>query len=431
MVDIHQTHISKTDIFQKIGEFYSLADNFSTKEQLLQKTLSAVLDIFQANRGSFFLFDDGNKELTLEVSQGLPSRERSKVVKQMGEGIIGRVAELKKPFVVENISSDKRFKGYKSSGQYQTSSFICAPVIIKDRLIGVINISDKQTGSAFTEDDLQILDFFCNQIALNYIRIELYEKFQLNIQEMEHLKARLSQTDEEARNLRKKVLIQEKLATIGKLAGGIAHEFNNPLDGVMRYTNLCLHIAGEDEVLLNYLMEIKHGLQRMANIVKNLLACSRNDSPRGDKLNAADVCERALSMIRGETANKNIKVIKNIPPDLPALDDLGIERALINIMRNAVDAMESGGSLTLEASCEPMKSLVFKISDTGHGIPEHLLQDVFDPFFTTKEIDKGCGLGLTIVDEIIKSYNGKIRIDSKAGKGTTFTLEIPPGQQHG
>lgn len=426
MVDTNQPeHLSKSEIFHKISDFCSLANSLSTKEQLLQQTLIFVVDVFNAFRGSFFLFHDDNKELTLEVSHGLPSRERDKVVKQMGEGIVGRVAELKKPFVVENILSDKRFKNYESRGTYQTSSFICAPLIIKDRLIGVINISDKKSGSAFTEDDLQILDFLCNQIALNYIRLELYEKFELSVQEMENLKIRLSQTDKEANDLRKKILIQEKLATIGKLAGGIAHEFNNPLDGVIRYTNLCLSLAENDEVFRSYLMEIKHGLMRMTNIVKNLLACSRNDLPKGDKVNIADTFNHALSIIHGEIIYKNIKVVKKIQTDIPQLNDLGIERCLINIMRNAIDSMPQNGTLTLETLNENPNLLVIKISDTGHGIAPDLINEIFEPFFTTKEIDKGCGLGLTIVSEIVKSYSGKIKVESKVNKGSVFTIELP------
>ncbi len=422
----HFGNFSKSDVFQKIGEACSLANITTSKEQLLQKMLSAILDLFEASRGSIFLFHNLTKELILEVSQGIPTRERNKVVRQMGEGITGRVAELKKPFVVENITSDKRFKGYQSRGSYQTSSFICAPLMVKDRLIGVINLSDKKSGLSFTEEDLQILDFLCNQLALNFIRIELYEKFQLSVQEMESLKVKLSQTDEEAKDLRKKVLIQEKLATIGKLAGGIAHEFNNPLDGVMRYTNLCLYVAGEDEMLRSYLMEIKHGLERMANIVKNLLACSRNDLPTKERVELMNVMDHALSMIHVDIINKNIHIVKKISKELPVIPDLGIERALINLMRNAIDAMEINGTLTLDVSS--LKDyIVIKISDTGHGIPEEMINEIFEPFFTTKDIDKGCGLGLTIVSEIIKSYNGKINIESKVGKGTTFILEIPLG----
>src|SRR6185295_16574697 len=124
-----------------------------------------------------------------------------------------------------------------------------------------------------------LLDFLASQIALNYRRIELYTKFKTIIKEKEHLENRLGKSGKETEELKKRITIQEKLATIGKLAGGIAHEFNNPLDGVMRYTNLCLEHVKDDEVVHGYLLEIKHGLNRMANIVRNLLACSRNEYP--------------------------------------------------------------------------------------------------------------------------------------------------------
>src|SRR5439155_23160009 len=118
------------------------------------------------------------------------------------------------------------------------------------------------------------------QIALNHRRVQLYQKFKNLVKESKVLKTELGKSSAEAKNLKKQIVVQEKLASIGKLAGGIAHEFNNPLDGVIRYTNLSLeHLSMEEEVVRGYLLEIKQGLNRMANIVKSLLACSRNATP--------------------------------------------------------------------------------------------------------------------------------------------------------
>src|SRR6185295_15503686 len=115
-----------------------------------------------------------------------------------------------------------------------------------------------------------------SQIALNYRRGQLYQKFKKAVRESKSLKNKLGKSSDETKILKNKIVVQEKLATIGKLAGGIAHEFNNPLDGVLRYTNLCIEHTKDDEVVRGYLLEIKQGLNRMVNIVKSLLACSRN-----------------------------------------------------------------------------------------------------------------------------------------------------------
>lgn len=345
----------------------------------------------------------------------------------MGEGIVGRVAQSKKPIFVRDIANDKRFRNYKGRKSYSTPSFICAPLMIKDVLIGVINISDKECGSYFNEDELQLLDFLTSQIALNYRRIQLYRKFKSLVKERQSLENKLGETDEETKDLKRKIVIQEKLATIGKLAGGIAHEFNNPLDGVMRYTNLCLTHVKDDDVVRGYLLEVKQGLNRMANIVKNLLACSRSNYPVQEYTEFTQALEYSLAGKQAELKRKKITLKKKIDKNIPRIKDLGLERILTNLLRNAMDAIEDKGTITIKAKYRDHQ-LVISFSDTGSGIDAMMLEKVFEPFYTTKDIEKGCGLGLTIVGEIVKSYNGTIKLESKPGKGTTFVIVLPVGQ---
>ena len=256
--------LSENLLFQKIGDICSAANTVTTPEELLELSLKSILELFNAKRGSIFILDESEETLILKSSQGMKPSEKDKMVKRMGEGIVGQVAQFKKPIVVEDIAKDTRFDDYKSHKGYLTPSFICAPLMIKDELIGVINITDKESGHRFNKNEVQLLDFLSSQIALNYRRIQLYHNFKKIVKETETLKDQLGKSDEQTEHLKKKIVIQEKLATIGKLAGGIAHEFNNPLDGVMRYTNLCLSHIKDDEVVRGYLLEIKHGLDRMA-----------------------------------------------------------------------------------------------------------------------------------------------------------------------
>ena len=340
--------------------------------------------------------------------------EQKRVVKRLGQGIVGKVAERKEPLLVSDISKDKRFQNYKSRPSYQSPSFICSPLMIKDKLIGVINIADKRSRKPFTQEELQLLDFLSNQIALNYQRTLLTQ----------HLEHQLGKSSQETHNLKKQVKMQERLASLGKLAGGIAHEFNNPLDGVMRYTNLCLDHTHEDEVLREYLMEIKQGLKRMANIVKNLLACARNSPPTMQKVDLNHTIDQVLQDLDPYLVQKNIKLAKHFAHDLPQITDLGIERIVSNLVKNAIDAIEQEG--TIEVSTALEKHMIkIQISDSGQGIPKEDLDKIFEPFYTTKDIDKGCGLGLTIVSEIVRYYNGKIDVRSKMNHETVFTVLLP------
>jgi len=272
--------------------------------------------------------------------------------------------------------------------------------------------------------EMQLLDFLASQIALNYRRVQIYQKFEKINKETQSLKDQLGQSDQETAHLKKQIVVQEKFATIGKLAGGIAHEFNNPLDGVMRYTNLCLEHIDENEVVRGYLLEIKYGLNRMANIVKNLLACCRNEFPDRENVDFEQALNHVLGGMSIDISHKNIVIERDIESKMPHIQDLGLERILTNLFRNAVDAIDADGKIRIRAGFRE-NVMTIEISDTGRGIPQEQIEKIFDPFFTTKEMDKGCGLGLTIVAEIVKSYNGKIHVESELGQGATFVINLP------
>lgn len=417
---------TQLDAFRQISEICALVATALNEHDLLEKSLQQTMQLVGATRGSIFLLDPNGKDLTLKIAIGLKKDEQKQLVKKMGEGIIGHVAKRKLPIVVDDIETDDRFHDFKARKSYRTPSFICAPLIIKDQLIGVINITDKESGLRFTKNEMQLLDFLSSQIALNYRRIELYQKFKNIVRETKTLKDRLGQSDQEAQNLKKQIHIHERLATIGKLAGGIAHEFNNPLDGVMRYANLCLEHIKDDEVVRGYLLEIKHGLNRMATIVKNLLACSRNELPHGEQLiSFQQALERSLASMHTEIEHKNIHIEKKLAGEIPPIKDLGLERILINIIRNAIEAIEdNNGKITIEAKCQN-NTIQIKIHDTGIGIASSETEKIFEPFYTTKAINKGSGLGLTIVSEVVKAYNGRIDVESEPGKQTTFSIDLP------
>ncbi len=412
------------DLFQKVGEICAIVNTAISDQELLSLSLKLTMTLFGTGRGSIFILSDNGKDLILKAAEGMRHTEEAEMVKRLGEGIVGQVAKRKLPLVVDDIENDARFHDFMARKSYRTPSFICTPLLIKDKLIGVINIADKESGLRFNKNELQLLDFLASQIALNYRRIQLYQKFKTIVKETQNLKDRLGQSNQEAQNLKKQVFIHERLATIGKLAGGIAHEFNNPLDGVMRYTNLCLEHVKDDEIVRGYLLEIKHGLHRMANIVKNLLACSRNEVPTEENIDFQQALDRSLVGLQTDFAQKNIEIVRNIQSDLPPIPDLGLERVLTNLLRNAIDAIPDSGKIFIEAKCQN-NMLHIKIQDTGVGIPPSETEKVFEPFYTTKAINKGCGLGLTIVYEIVKSYNGRIHLESVPGDGTIFFVNLP------
>jgi signal transduction histidine kinase len=410
--------LSTKDLFDKINAIGMSAYDTSNIDELMKVSLRHTVDLFKAQRGSIYLIHKNEQELVLKAALGMNPSEQKRLVKRLGEGIVGRVAQLKKPLRVEDISKDSRFKNYKSRNSYQSPSFICAPLMIKDKLIGVINIADKESGEPFYKQDLDLLDFLSNQIALNHQRMFINQNLASILQESETL-------SEEAKRLKMQVTVQERLASIGKLAGGIAHEFNNPLDGVMRYTNLAIdHLREDDVVVKEYLIEVRQGLKRMANIVKSLLACARNTQPTMNRVDVNKCVEQTVKEFHSHLFRKNINVDQNLDNDVPEITDLGIERILSNLMSNAIDAVPERGKILIETSVNRgfLKILFW---NSGKGIPKEHIDKIFEPFFTTKNIDQGCGLGLTIVSEIVKHYKGDIELESAPNRGTAFTIRIP------
>jgi signal transduction histidine kinase len=143
-----------------------------------------------------------------------------------------------------------------------------------------------------------------------------------------------------------------------------------------------------------------------------------------ERANFKEALDYALAGLKGEIARKNIIVERKLPENLPSIQDLGIEGILTNLLRNAVDAIDDAGMITVQAKYVD-RILTIIVSDTGRGISTEDPEQIFEPFYTTKEMDKGCGLGLTIVAEIVKSYDGKIHVESRPGEGAVFTINLP------
>jgi len=417
-------NLNQPELFAKVSDICTLVNSVESTDELLQCSLKKTLDLFGATRGSIYVCKEDCEHLFLEAAEGMDRSDKKRMVKRLGQGVVGKVAQEKKPIVVSDIAQDERFRNYKARGSYKTPSFICAPLLIKDNLLGVINLADKEHGKRFKKEELQLLDFMASQIALNFRRIELYDKLNIIVKKSKNLEDELGKSSKEASHLKKQVVIQEKFANVGKLAGGIAHEFNNPLDGVMRYTNLCLeHI--QDEVVRGYLLEIKQGLKRMANIVKNLLACSRNPAEVSAVVNPNYAVRQAVQSIQSLVAHKKIKFHQKLAKDLPTLPDLGLESVMTNLLRNSIDAIgDRNGNIEITTKFSDGYVAIL-VKDNGCGFAQEEVDKIFEPFYTTKDIQKGCGLGLTIVGEIVKSYYGQISVESAPGKGSTFIILLP------
>ncbi|MGB3211518.1 MAG: PAS domain S-box protein [Desulforhopalus sp.] len=220
----------------------------------------------------------------------------------------------------------------------------------------------------------------------------------------------------------------EKLASLGRLSAGVAHEINNPLTSILLYGNLMKEKLEEGHPLANNLNYILEDAERCKEIVKNLLAYSRQTRPAKDVFYLNNLVGESLRLIRDQKLFLNVKIIKDLDDYqiLVNADKNQLCQVLINLIINAFDAMEGSGTLTLKTYRDRKANKAFiEVSDTGNGIAQEHLSKVFDPFFTTKEVGKGTGLGLSMAYGILEENHGKISIKHTGPEGTTILLELP------
>jgi signal transduction histidine kinase len=219
----------------------------------------------------------------------------------------------------------------------------------------------------------------------------------------------------------------EKLASLGQLAAGVAHELNNPLATVLLYSDILLRECAPDDLKRADLAMIAGETKRCKGIVGSLLDFARQNQVDAHPTDLNAVIQAVIAVQAKQGAYTGIKVELALDPNLPKIeaDHAQLQEVLVNLMTNAVDAMHAGGTLTVRTLRGPNGMVTLEVADTGAGIPPEHLGKLFTPFFTTKQVGQGTGLGLAIVYGIIKMHRGQINVRSQVGQGTIFTIQLP------
>jgi two-component system NtrC family sensor kinase len=239
----------------------------------------------------------------------------------------------------------------------------------------------------------------------------------------------LKKRDEKVREFTtRRIMESERLAHIGQLAAGVAHEINNPLQGIVTYSHLLLERVSTENGTRQSLEKIVKQADRCRDIIRGLLDFSRQRKPEKRLSKVNRVLEECVSLVDDQALFHNIRIVRHLSPDLPAvfMDPSQIQQVFMNMILNAAEAMKGGGQLTLTTRQVPADGAVeVEFTDSGHGIKEEDLDRIFSPFFTTKEVGHGTGLGLAISYGIVKEHKGTITVASEEGQGATFTICLP------
>ncbi|MFC1792341.1 cache domain-containing protein [Planctomycetota bacterium] len=240
----------------------------------------------------------------------------------------------------------------------------------------------------------------------------------------------LKQRDDKLREYTdQQIMKSERLATIGQLAAGVAHEINNPLGTISIYAQMVLDELGKDNnSCRESLAVVMKQTNKAGRIVKDLLEFARQSEPEMRMLNINDVITKAISITSHPAELQNIRLLNDLTPKLPDIrgDSNKLEQVFVNIMVNALQAMPDGGQLTVcTRMTEDSGFVEIEISDTGCGIPQEHLSKLFDPFFSTKRTGEGTGLGLSVTLGIVEKHDGTIDVKSTDGEGSTFVIRLP------
>ena len=459
--------LDQTSRLSWIYELYRLGQDAALNENtsfIYQQILTHIVDGFEAKSGSLVL--RGNKEgdlLTIIAGIDLPAGVIGSQV-AIGEGVLGWVAKEGRPLLLNgDISNDPRFQlRRREGGKPVTNSAICWPLKIDERIIGALSANRPGNMAMFTEADVERGAALLDMVSLVLANMQLHIDQKQRFEELRQMNQKL----EEAHN---QLLQSEKMASIGQLAAGVAHEINNPIGYV--YSNLGtlekyvqdtfgmidlyeqaegaiadeavrtrlkaarekLDIEFLKEDLRALMSESKDGITRVKQIVQNLKDFSHVDT--SDEWHFADLrngLDSTLSIVNNEIKYK-ANVVKEYG-DIPEVECLPsqLNQVFMNLLVNAAHAIEERGTITIRTGTirtgQQGEEVWVEVADTGKGIaPEHL-KKIFDPFFTTKPIGKGTGLGLSLSYGIIQKHHGRIEVQSEIGKGTTFRVWLPVKQ---
>ena len=391
---------------------------------LLDFFVGVVADELEVDRISLMLVDEKTQEMWIVASRGLEEKVKETVRMAVGTGIAGWVAREGKPVLVKDVVSDPRVK--TSLHSTDATSFISAPIVLsipillQEKVLGVINVTNRRSGKSFDEEDMAFLYSLAGQAAVAIERTIQYEELQ---EAHESLKA-----------AQKNLLEAERVNALGQMAAGVAHDFNNLLTGMLGRVELLqkkVDTQGADLPFIRSQLESLHKIVLQgAGTVRRIQEYSRirKDSP-SESVDLNSVVDNSVELTtakwKDECETRGVRVdVRFERGRIPSIQGnaADLTQVVSNLIFNAVEAMPKGGELTLK-TFQAGNTIGLEVSDTGDGMSTEVKEKLFQPFFTTK--DNGYGLGTSIIYGIVARHGGNIHVSSEEGMGTTFLLRLP------
>jgi signal transduction histidine kinase len=424
--------------------------------KLLDEIMDLAVALLEAEKGLILFRNEETGELEVQVARA-PDKSTIENLIAMSRSTIHRVVEEGNPVFLGKVPSAPEDAEPTSLHRFQIKSVLCVPLRTRESLVGAIYLDTTRPDHFFRQDDLFFLEAFANlagiavENARSYQEVELLNKnleklVDERTQELRQKHKELKTAYQELKSTQLQLIRSEKMASLGMLVAGIAHEVNNPLGSISSNTDLFLrsHQKLKDQIdsllndisgkhpsevsrLLNTMEDLatinKEACTRIMGIVKTMKNFARLDEMEVKSVDIHEGIDSTLEIL-SHLHREHIEIKKEYG-DLPLLRCKAsqLNQVFMNILLNAIQSIEEKGTITIRTYLED-DAIHVEIDDTGAGIPSENLEKIFDPGFTTKGVGVGTGLGLSIAYKIIEDHGGEIGVKSEPGRGSRFTIKL-------
>ncbi len=388
-------------IFREFAESLNLIEDF---DQVALNFLGTIKEAVPVERLVFFIYDGDVAQFRIAAATGIDAARLPAVSFSPQDNLAKWLKINKTPFHVRHQPGVFEFLKDGEREIFRTFGFeLCYPLLSMNRLVGILCVGPKSGGGDFAKSEIAFIGSLTPQAGIALENAILYK---------------------EQRERFRRMIRADRLATIGELAAGAAHEIRNPLTAIkssLQYLEGRIREEKEKKLLAIALQES----DRIDEILAALLSFSRPSEIKKEAADLAVILEESLALISYQARSAGVEVATKFPggPVLFNGDKSQAKQLFLNLFLNAIQAMAGGGRLACEVLRLPNGTILTRITDTGEGIPEENMDKIYDPFFTTKK--SGTGLGLSICYSIVKSHQGEIEVRSRVGEGTTVLVTLP------
>jgi signal transduction histidine kinase len=384
-------------------------------ETLFKRIIRRIKDLTKAEGAALGLVNPEARTVQMVVHD-IPWYKDPLPNVPFGTGVVGRVAETGRPIIIRNY---QEWNGRIERMGLDFASTVGIPLIIKDQVMGVLLVTDDRPEKTFRDEDIALMQLLAPQMALLIRNAQLYLELAKSL-EIQHA-------------TEKRLMQSAKLAALGELAAGVAHEINNPLTSISGFVELALEELPDDLSQKAELRLVLNEAHRARGVVRRLLDFARQTENVRVLADINDLVQEVSVLIAHLAHSQRVDIIEVLAQDVQFVyvDPGQIKQVILNLAQNGIQAMPSGGTLTLqtgEAQRDGHRWAVITVIDTGEGIPGEHLDRIFEPFFTTRPVGQGTGLGLSVSYGLVTEHGGFIDVNSNPGLGSRISVWLPIDQ---